>query len=222
MKIIAVDSREASKHQKLIDKLKEEGLDVVVSYFEYGDYHIPLSSGETVILERKTPFDLMGSVDSGRLWDQILALKTSEKTFPFVLLEGSPTMIKKYSKRSDESVAGVLFSIIWDWKIPIIYAPSEHWTALYLKLFASLNGDKVKQLYPVKFRSKGVTNKDHARAIIEGYPGVSSTIAVSLLKHFGSVKSVVNASESKLEEVEKIGEKKAKTIHSISNYKYSR
>ena len=65
-----------------------------------------------------------------------------------------------------------------------------------------------------------MTLKEQQEYIISALPGVGPALAKPLLKRFGSVKSVVTASEEELKEVEKIGEKKAKDIQSVLNEEY--
>jgi Fanconi anemia group M protein len=48
-------------------------------------------------------------------------------------------------------------------------------------------------------------------------PGIGPMLAKRLLEHFGSIKSVMNASEEELCEVEKIGKKKAATLYALIN-----
>ena len=50
---------------------------------------------------------------------------------------------------------------------------------------------------------------------------VGPTMAKSLLGHFKSIKSIVNASEKELQAVDNMGEKKAKKIVKLINAKFS-
>ena len=54
--------------------------------------------------------------------------------------------------------------------------------------------------------------KELQEYIVSSLPGVAGTIAKPLLKKFGSVKNIINASVDELKEVELIGGKKAKAI----------
>jgi Fanconi anemia group M protein len=51
-------------------------------------------------------------------------------------------------------------------------------------------------------------------------PQVGPLIGKELLENFDSVKNVVNASADDLQEVDKVGKKKAKQIFDIVNRKY--
>jgi Fanconi anemia group M protein len=56
-----------------------------------------------------------------------------------------------------------------------------------------------------------------AEFLLEGLPGVSNRLAKALLEHFGSVKSVVNATEKELISIDGIGTGKAAQIFAVLN-----
>jgi Fanconi anemia group M protein len=51
-------------------------------------------------------------------------------------------------------------------------------------------------------------------------PGIGTGLAKPMLKHFKSVKNVINAEQKELEKVEKIGKKKAERIRDIVDREY--
>ena len=56
--------------------------------------------------------------------------------------------------------------------------------------------------------------------LISSFPGIGVTHARNLLTHFGSVKKIVNASLSDLQEVDKIGEKMSSRLISLFEEEY--
>jgi Fanconi anemia group M protein len=56
--------------------------------------------------------------------------------------------------------------------------------------------------------------------IVESLPNIGPVNAKNLLKHFGTVSKVFNASENELQEVEGIGKKTAKEIRKVMDSKY--
>ena len=56
--------------------------------------------------------------------------------------------------------------------------------------------------------------------IVSALPGIGAVLAKPLLKHFKSIKSIVNASVDDLKEVEKIGKIKAEEIRRILDTEY--
>ena len=67
---------------------------------------------------------------------------------------------------------------------------------------------------------KMMSVKEAQEYIVSSLPGVGGTLNKPLLKKFGSVKNIVNASEYQLREVDLIGEKKAKTIREALDSEY--
>jgi len=51
--------------------------------------------------------------------------------------------------------------------------------------------------------------------LLESLPGVGATLAKSLLREFGSVEKVMNASLKDLQKVDKLGPKKAEKIKEV-------
>ena len=70
---IYVDSREASNStgKKIVEKLNELGAEVATRKLDFGDYLI----GEEVAVERKTVFDLAGTLTQRFLFDQIFKMR---------------------------------------------------------------------------------------------------------------------------------------------------
>ncbi|MSR86241.1 hypothetical protein EXS74_02505 [Candidatus Woesearchaeota archaeon] len=56
--------------------------------------------------------------------------------------------------------------------------------------------------------------------IVAGLPGVGTQLAQSLLKEFKSITKIVTASEQELQDVDKIGKKKAGEIRKVLDEEY--
>jgi len=67
---------------------------------------------------------------------------------------------------------------------------------------------------------KGFTTREQQQFLMEGFPLVGPGLAKALLKKFGTVRAIVNATLGELQEVEKMGPKKAKKIHEVLNAFY--
>ena len=80
------------------------------------------------------------------------------------------------------------------------------------------NGEKI----PISIRTdkKPVTLMEQQLFIIESLPNIGQIKKKNLLKHFGSVEKVLNASEAQLQDVEGIGKKTAKDIRKVIESKY--
>jgi Fanconi anemia group M protein len=70
-------------------------------------------------------------------------------------------------------------------------------------------------------KRKPATLREQQELIVETLPGIGPTIAKSLLKKFKSIKTLANADEKELQDVEKIGKKKAQEIKKVIESEYS-
>jgi ERCC4-type nuclease len=57
--------------------------------------------------------------------------------------------------------------------------------------------------------------------VVSSLPGIGAKTANNLLKHFGSVRGVMNASKEQLMEVDGVGPKKAEEIHDVLTMAYA-
>ena len=69
-------------------------------------------------------------------------------------------------------------------------------------------------------KRKPLTLKEQQEFLIESLPGIGPSLSKELLKKFGSVKKIINASEEKLIKVPKIGKKKAEAIKKVLDENY--
>jgi Fanconi anemia group M protein len=57
--------------------------------------------------------------------------------------------------------------------------------------------------------------------VVSSLPGIGAKTANNLLKHFGSVRAVMNASKEELMEVDGVGPKRAEEIHDVLTMAYA-
>ena len=67
---------------------------------------------------------------------------------------------------------------------------------------------------------KPLNLKEQQEYIISALPNIGPSLAKPLLKKFKTVKSIINATEEELKDVELIGEKKAKAIKNLTDKEY--
>jgi len=208
---IVVDSREAVAVPKIVAGLRDMGVMVRVEMLEAGDYYI--LGEKPVLVERKHVTDLVGSVRTRRLWSELDGIKRAEAE-PVLLVEGSLALIEKFTNWNPKSIVGVMNSIILEWNVPVVTVPSQRWTVIYLASLAEdLSREKKAKIYPLRVKEKAEKPEDYARMVVEGLPNVSGQRAISLLKHFRTVRNIANASVEELAEVEGIGRKIAERIY---------
>jgi ERCC4-type nuclease len=72
---VIIDSREPNH----IQALKFGGTPKITMQLETGDLWVATDDGEMLIIERKTPSDLLGSIKDGRLFQQVAAMREKSK-----------------------------------------------------------------------------------------------------------------------------------------------
>jgi len=177
------------KNSLVIAELMHLGAEVEQKKLEVGDY-----IANDVIIERKTLKDFLSSMISKRMQYQLQNMQKNEKSL---------LIIENYESEPEISlnpncIKGFIMSILLEYKIPIIFTRDSKETADYLFLLAK-KSKKCHQSLRVKLRHPG--KKEKIQYILEGFPGVGPATAKKLIEKFGSLKNVINASESDLQEV---------------------
>jgi len=211
--IIFADYRELGCN--VTELLRRKGAEVRETKLEVGDY---LISGK-VVIERKTAADFLNSLVDGRLFEQLRNMLSYEK--PLLLIEGTPRELFVIRNINSNALIGALASITLDLGIPILFSDSDAQTADILYIIAKRiqipNGKEV-----ALHKKRRLALHEQQQFIVESLPYVGPKLAKALLKRFGTVKAVFNASRKELEEIEKIGPKKAKKIIEVLEAKYNR
>lgn len=213
---IYVDHRETTSGIPAV--LEELGANVIMKVLEVGDYHV----SNDVIIERKTTTDFLHSIidDKGHLYGQ-LADMMREYERSILIIEGEP--IDLYTSRAidPKAIDGMILaaarfnaSMIWTLSIEhtarMIYREAEHEQVDQKKSKGSPHGKRSHMTLPQR----------------QGYvvssigSGVGPTVAEALLKRFGSVQRVMNASIDELCTVPRIQVKTAENIHEIVRSEY--
>ena len=125
------DNRE--KDEELIDYLKRFGGHLHVDSFDIGD--IGILGRVNFAIEHKSVSDLGGSLSSGRLFEQIKQLVDAsriegQEMQPVLLLVGDIWKLWKMYGYNEWQIAGLLNTIQFDWKVPILYAHNNRFAAI--------------------------------------------------------------------------------------------
>jgi len=214
---VIVDTKEASKSQKILEDLIDLGAKVDVMPLEAGDYLIPYENGWAV--ERKTVTGLLGDAKTGRLWNQLAKLKQVNLR-PAMVIEGSLSLSKKFTKWEPLSVIGIVNAITFDWNIPVIVLPSSAWTPLFLYQLVRKAKNLDKHPKPVSIKPKVRTLDEYQRAVLEQLPGVSAQRAIMLLERYKTLRKIFQLSWPDLMTVPGIGETTAKRICKVLDHVY--
>lgn len=218
IKIIA-DQRERSSG--IIKELSKD-FDVEVKQLVIADYLVQTKDLQgnilTVGIERKTTNDFLNSIIDKRLLSQLIEIKKHYQV-PLLIIEGEEN-IYKIRDFHPNSIRGMLATIAVDFQIPIIYTKNYRDTAAFIAILAK-RLEKHRSPIELLQSRKPLTLKEQQIYLLQSLPGIGSTLADSLLKHFKSVLAVFNASEEELQKVEKIGPKKASEIKKVLESRYS-
>jgi len=109
----------------------------------------------------------------------------------------------------------MLATITIAYGIPIITTKDFKETAAIIKTIAKREQNSENKEFGIRLEKKPITTKEQQEFIIESLPGIGPSLAKELLKQFKTIKKIMNSSEDKLKEIDKLGSKKAKSIKEI-------
>lgn len=210
---IYVDQRE--RNSGIARKLSEMGATVDVKQLQVADFLV----SEKVAVERKTIADFLQSLIDGRLMGQMSEMCRNFEN-PILMIEGDPAMLYTERNIHPNAIRGAIASIAVNFGIPIIYTTSPDDTAAFLYVLAKREQEGGKKEIALRGEKKAMSLSEWQQFVVESLPNISAVMAKRLLEHFGSVESVFNAQEKDLQEVEGVGDVKAKRIREIIRSKY--
>ena len=209
---IFADFRE--KGSGTIKELIEQEVELKLDSLPNADYILSSRVG----VEVKTVDDFVQSIIDGRLLQQIKNLKNNFER-PLLVIEGVEDI---YSVRNvhANAIRGMLAAIGVSYGVPILYTKNFRDTASLLNIIAKREKEESGADFSLHPEKKAMSIKEQQEYIISSLPGVGVALAKPLLKHFKSIKNIVNAKKKELEKVEKIGKKKAEKIKDIVEREY--
>jgi Fanconi anemia group M protein len=209
---IFADFRE--KGSGVIKELIEKDVELKLDALPNADYILSSRVG----VEFKTVEDFVQSIIDGRLLQQIKSLKNDFER-PLLVIEGIEDI---YSVRNvhANAIRGMLAAISVGYGVPILYTKNFRDTASLLNIIAKREQEETGKDFSLHPQKKALSIKEQQEYIVSSLPGVGSALAKPLLKHFKSVKNIINAEQKELEKVEKIGKKKAEKIRDILDMEY--
>lgn len=209
---VIVDNREL--RSKIGRELFKLDIEVVPKQLEIADF---LISNE-VAIERKSVEDFVSSLIDKRLFKQARSLKNNFKK-PLFVIEGEADI---YSVRNvhPNAIRGALTALAIDFSIPLIYTKDEMDTARLIKTMAKREQRERDKSVSIRGKKKPLAGPKLQKYILEGFPNIGPKLAENLLNEFKTIKNVINASQEKLEKVEKIGSKTAERIKEIVEKEY--
>lgn len=196
------------------DSLVELGCQVVEKVLAPADYVV----SEGYAVERKELHDFFRSVFDGRLFEQIERLAEAYAN-PLLVVEGD--VIKAVKNVQNPMVFwGALAKIAVDRHVSIIFTPDEWNTAMFLYSLAKKLQEEKGGKITLKHKPKVYSQKQLQLLAVQSLPGIGPERAEALLKKFGSVRRVFQASKVELMSVKGIGEKTVRKILDFLDAEY--
>lgn len=178
---------------------------MIVDSLTEGDYLLSAAFA----IERKTPSDLVDSLRTGRLIDQLDRLSEAYE-YAALLIEGdsweaNPRLKSPMLARLDQWISVRPY-------LTTIYSPSTKMTARLLAGIARAEQDERQALPPVAAPPTRPRPRGPADAL-SGLPGIGQANANRLLARFNTIAGIAQASPADLRET--IGPKRGSRLHAI-------
>lgn len=215
---IVCDLRErVSQISQELIKLSNKDFEIEIKHeqLSLGDYQL----SEEVLVERKTIADLEASIIDGRIFSQIENMSLKVKK-PCLIVEGSINFLET-NRINNKSLIGLLTAIGLNNKVPIYFTKNQKETALFLYVIAKREQYGVKSELKHRFNKSKSSFLEQQLFVLESFPDIGPTLSRALLKKFKTIKNIVNADVKQLQEIEKLGPKKAEKIHYLFNREFT-
>jgi len=208
---IIVDHRESRSPVTRFLSLKE--VEISAQQLDVGDYVLSTRIG----VERKTVDDFLNSLIGGKLFVQMKNLRGAYSR-PLLVVEGEGLLTKR--NISHNAIFGSFGSIIVDYGIPIITTHSSQETADFLYVMAQREQKTGNKPVAIRGEKWATSLHEQQQFIVEGLPNISVVLAQRLLRHFGSIRRIANATVEDLCEIQGIGETIAQELIKVLNTEY--
>lgn len=192
-----------------------------------GDYLLGFQGGAIEAFEFKTPSDFLGSVISGRVFQQVRELDLNFPGRAHLVICGS-LQEARYSRpewrfdaalwaTKEASYYGALWSILEKGEVKVIQLPD---LASFVKLLESKakrlkRGEKHGERPMLTLKSGDRTAAQEAEDVLCAVSGIGRAAARGLLGHFGSIEKVVAADVKQLAQAPEIGKVRAEHLASV-------
>ena len=182
----------ADIHEKdsmiLAELAESKEVELIIHPLKIGDYLI----GD-IIIERKTVSDLISSMVSKRIIEQLKHMKQYPQQL--LVIEGD----LENTNFNPNAIKGFILSIITNYQIPVIFTKDYEDTSRHLIILAK---QQLKPKTEISLHSRiPKTLKEQKQYILEAFPNIGPAKAKRLLKEFKTIKNTINAKEEDLEKI---------------------
>ena len=200
------------REKKVIEILKELGVEVETSKLELGDFIVG-----NIVIERKSADDFISSIIDRRLNNQILNLTFNFDKVIIAVTGDFELAIAKRDITPSIIPAGLASAIVRvenGKSLNVLYFESDYHFALFLKKLDEKYKEPMREFEVHKIK---IPEGKEPIYVLASIPGLGPKKAESILKKFETLKNVANASVEELTEVQGVGEKLATKIFQIFN-----
>lgn len=208
---VIVDSRELAS--PVVKELSRLGMDLTVEPIEVGDFVV----SDRVVIERKEAHDFADSLLDGRLFAQARALRLNYEA-PIMVIEGEDLFTAR--KIEPSAIYGAMAALLSGFQMAVIRSKDAKETAAIVAALANREQSDEKRSLSLRSEKPVMTPDEELQFIVEGLPGVRSTLAKRLLARFRTVEALSKATIDELAETQGIGEKTAKRIRDALHRRY--
>ncbi len=212
VKIIA-DFRE--KNSPILKLLHNMGARIEIRNLDTGDY----VCSNDVAVELKTREDFVNSIIDRRIIMQARALRNNFNK-PLFVIYGTDNF-SMMRMINDESIYAMISTLALKYRIPVVSLMTAREVASFIFSVARLEQGKTHDEISLHY-NKPLTLVEQQEYLISALPGIGAKIAKPLLKHFGSIRAIANATVDELMQVPLIGKIKAERIHDVLNKDYKK
>jgi len=198
--VVLVDSREPEWVYEMFHSM---GYRVEREYLDIGDIVI----GDLCI-ERKTPTDLVNSVTSGRLWEQMYSLTQYDRR---LLLIHDP-FLPFISSRGKRVFYDAVATVITSYRTPVFRVEDRRELMVFLDSLVKKLNKKRESLKPVLHRKKKeMTVQEIREEILTCLPTVGRKRARLILSQI-DFPTLISSPRERIQELKGVGEKLAEVI----------
>jgi len=169
-----------------------------------------------VAVERRTAGSFARGIMEKTLFTSAIYLR-EHFAVPILIVEGQ--LGSSYSAMDPQALRGALSSMMLLYGVSVLSTPSPDETAALIAMIARQEQVGIPEISLIPKR-KAVSLDDQQRRIVEMLPGSGMVMARQLLRHFGSVRRIANATEEELLELRGIGARTAKQIINVLEAEY--
>jgi len=212
MVTVTIDSQEVNNHPELYGELIAELQDNDIKVEIKGKSMTDIYCHNIIGIEHKAPSDFVQSFIQGRILQQAKEL-SSNYDFSFIIVSGniSEITLNRGNVRLNSVFGMISSSTLKEFGVTLLTVGEVYFSDLIVAIIKKYTSDQ-KTLYDYSPIRRNATKQELQKNVLIGIPAIGPTLADSLIKSFGNLKSIFNATEEQLIKVPGIGKSKAKSI----------